>query len=148
MLKYNQGRFEIGRLSFAVPDGMYLTTSPDIELTVGLTLLSEDKRIRLTVGLNGIAECAKESIESIFDEADRCRMLGTVTKLSLHSLVGYGVLYETEAALHAEACLDTPAIDGACTLTVWTCTEKAYGKDAAARMQALHTEVLNSIRME
>ena len=147
MLKYNKGRFEIGNLSFTIPDNMYLTTSNEVELEDGLELFTEDWKVRVTVAGNDIAESALESIESIFDEGASFRKVGEITELHKAGLDGCYVVYENDKEFHIEACLDTPDVEDCHTLTVWAHTEKKYGEEATAEMVRLYTQVLDSIEV-
>lgn len=148
MLKYNQGRFELDCLSFAIPDNTYLTAVNEVELEDGFLFISEDGRIHLTMAGNDIAESAIESIESIFDEEGSYRKVTEITELHKAGLEGCYVVYEDDATLHIEACLNTPDIERCHTFTVWAHTEKKNGEEEIARMMRMYTQALDSIRVD
>lgn len=148
MLKYNQGRFELDCLSFAIPDNTYISAIYEVELEDGFHFISEDGRIHLTMAGNDIAESAIESIESIFDEEDTYRKVGEITELHKARLEGCYVVYEDNTTLHIEACLNTPEIERCHTFTVWAHTDKKYGEEEIARMMRLYTQALDSIQVD
>ena len=108
MLKFNHGRFELERLSFSIPDNLYLTAVGEMQIENGFELFTEDDKIHMVVAGNDVAENARESIESIFDEEDNFRKLSEIVEIERAGLDGYSVTYEDSKAYHWEACLNTP----------------------------------------
>ena len=147
MLKFNHGRFELEQLSFSIPDNLYLTSVGEMQIENGFELFTEDKKIHMVVAGNDVAENARESIESIFDEEDNFRKLSEIVEIERAGLDGYSVTYEDSKAYHWEACLDIPGSSNCPTITVWGRTEKKDGKEGVLRMEGLCKGILDSIRV-
>ena len=99
----------------------------------------------MVVAGNDVAENARESIESIFDEEDNFRKLSEIIEIERASLDGYSVTYEDSKAYHWEACLNTPDSSECTTITVWGRTEKNEDEEVVARMVKLCKVILDSI---
>ena len=147
MLKFNHGRFELEQLSFSIPDNLYLTSVGEMQIENGFELFTEDKKIHMVVAGNDVAENARESIESIFDEEDNFKKLSEIVEIKRAGLDGYSVTYEDSKAYHWEACLDIPGSSYCPTITVWGRTEKKEGEEGVLRMEGLCKGILDSIQV-
>lgn len=147
MLKFNHGRFELEQLSFTIPDNLYLTSVGEMQIENGFELFTEDNKIHMVVAGNDVAENARESIESIFDEEDNFKRMSEIVEIERAGLDGFSVTYEDSKAYHWEACLNTPDFSECPTITVWGRTEKKEGEQGVIRMVALCKGILDSIRV-
>lgn len=147
MLKFNHGRFELEQLSFCVPDNLYLTSVGEMQIENGFELFTEDKKIHMVVAGNDVAENARESIESIFDEEDNFKKLSEIVEIERAGLDGYSVTYEDSKAYHLEVCLNTPMLSECPTFMVWGRTERKNGEEGVALVKTLCNQILESIRV-
>lgn len=142
---YKEGRFHIDNVSFALPDNCFVSTVTEIDLENGIGIVSEDQRVVVVIMGNEIAENAKESIESVFDSETSQKKLSEIEEVTVAGLQGYKVMYEDYKSINIECCFDVKLGEESRTITVWAYTDKRFGEDAIADMQAMFDKVIEDI---
>lgn len=109
MLLYKNGRFHIGKASFALPDGFYLES--DIELTEGSALCAWDPERKYLFRWQYFHDCegSARELQKWFLPDSGLTPLSEVVPVSIYGLTGHMVLYRSYRPRYCEVRLDLGA---------------------------------------
>ena len=91
MLIYKQGRFWAEGISFQIPDGFYLDTSPDLCYDVGITALDPTRSHSYVWAIFVSYQGTKETLEDLPQMG--CRLLSKIASIQIGGLPGHWVIW-------------------------------------------------------
>lgn len=106
MLQYKNGRFYIGKASFALPDGFYVES--DIEITEGSAFCAWDSRREYLFHWRYFQDCegSAEELQKWFLPDCGLIPLSEIVPVAVNGLSGHMVLYRSYRPQYCEARFD------------------------------------------
>lgn len=106
MLLYENGRFDMGKASFVLPDGFYVER--DIELIGGSGFCAWDPERKYLFRWRCFGDCegSAEELKKWFLPDTGLSPLSEITPVAVNGLTGHGVLYRSLRAEYCEARFD------------------------------------------
>ena len=147
MVFYNNGRFQIGMVSFRIPDGVYLDTEFEQEIIEGFEILDKDQLFRIVLRSETWEENAfdfftKYVIEQEYDA------LGELQPFNINGLHGYKMWYVGCNRNYFEFRFDMPKGNGfPCFSIIIKCRKGTADAKDLENVEILQ-RLLASIRIE
>lgn len=106
MLHYQNGRFDMGKASFILPDGFYVES--DIDLTEGSGFCAWDPERKYLFRWRCFRDCEgpAEELKKWFLPDVGLIPLSEITPVAVNGLTGHGVLYHSRVSEYCEARFD------------------------------------------
>ena len=125
MILYKKGRLYVGKLSFALPDNVYLQTDDAcVYYASGLEMESPDQTIRLSVYADLEEHSSKGYIDNLLDNPIFIRKSET-KPITVGGLHGHYAYYESGAHNHCEYRFDAEPTEQCNGITILVYVDKS-----------------------
>ena len=125
MLLYKNGRFYVDKLSFALPDNVYIQTDDaPTYYASGLEMKSADEKINMSVYADLEEHSSKEYINDLLSNPIFIRKSET-KQISVGGLVGHYAYYESGAHSHCEYRFDAEPTEHCNGITILVYVDKS-----------------------
>lgn len=145
MILYENQRFHMGDISFALPDHIYLNTTPSTEYEYGMELVDEEERFVIAIGGEETDMSAQEFLESLGQEDYTWD--GEITPVECNGFEGCYLVYSSRRDAYCEYCFkksDTDEDINALSIVIQTEKEQ-YDIHEIMKDRAVQ-ELIESIR--
>ena len=106
MLQYKNHRFYWGPVSFEIPEGFYLADNADLEMQIGVFLISPSKDYTLDISIcDDTSASAREELESVIRDFT---VLESMSEITVNGLHGFQAAYCTKCGQYYEIQIDIP----------------------------------------
>lgn len=145
MLKYSNGRFHSGSISFALPDNCFLVIAEALNyFDNGLELTSEEDTFHITISTQWEDSDAKTFLDSMIVESGFHRLSDTCPIVA-GELPGYYAVYEDVRNRYCEYRFDIIQRDEVNSLSVYVYTDKSFSSEDIREIPMLQ-ELLRSLK--
>lgn len=145
MMYYENGRFQLGGISFALPDRVCIDPEFEAEIQHGFELVDPGQRFRVTIQ----AEYSEEDSEQFLSQTltpDAFHKLGKVAQMELGGIPGHSLEYESGGYSYFELRLDLPSQEEWNCVVVLVKWDRGTLTHEQVKRERILTELLESIR--
>lgn len=147
MLLYKNGRFYVNKLSFALPDNVYIQTDDaPTYYASGLEMKSADERINMSVYADLEEHSSKEYINDLLSNPIFIRKSET-KQISVGGLVGHYAYYESGAHSHCEYRFDAEPTEHCNGITILVYVDKRVDIVEITQCELVQ-QLIQSVRSE
>lgn len=145
MMYYEKGRFRLGCVSFALPDGIFIDPEFEMEIENGFELVDPDGRFRVSILGENCDESSLAFLEAL--PIDSFHRLTEVQEISINGVSGHKVAYYSGCRSYLELRFDLPKRDGVNCLCVIMKCKKGVLHSEAMESERIFAELVNSIKL-
>lgn len=106
MLRYHDGRFYAGPVSFLLPDGLYLDSEPEILYPNSVNFCAPDGSFRLELMVEEDCADSRTEAESLLNSISPERHIGAITPITRNNLHGHQASYTSQGKICYEVRFD------------------------------------------
>ena len=149
MLLYENGRFHFGGISFAIPNGFFLETDPEMSLKDGIEVYGPDKSFSVELSLYAEEKCTKSFLRDVVKEME-CPVIERLSYVELNGLHGHHVTYGgEERTSYYEARFNLPGdYEDYTQFSILTTTKGDNVKIQDVKQRKDYQELIQSIQRE
>jgi len=146
MMYYEKGRFNLGSVSFLLPDRVYIDPEYEAEIHNGFELLDLDKRYRITIEGEHSSEDSATFLGETLPEAS-FHKLGSVEPIQYNGVCGHALCYNSGRYSYYEARFDLPEVEEInCLVVLIKWTKGEFDHEAVLRERIIK-ELLGSLKL-
>lgn len=148
MLLHKNGRWYVGKLSFALPDNICLLTDDAcVYFPNGMELVTPDETINISIYADTENLTGKDFLDNLLDTADCFMRKSEAKPVCIGGLRGHFVYYESGTHLHCEYRFDAENTEQCNGITIHIYVEKDVDIVDICK-GALVQQLLQSVRAE
>lgn len=147
---YENGRIEIGAVSFKIPNRVYINPEEKVEIACIEDIMFMDPDEQYLIWVAGWRNCEDSAtyLNGLFEEPS-CRKIGEVMPITLGGFQGHIVEYtgNKHATNYIEILLDIPEVKGFNALNILYRCDGGTRSHEEMRNEQIWKELLESIKM-